>query len=461
MRVLGLDFGTTNSAIAIAERAEHAEDSKSGGAGAGEPALVRFPLPDGAGETSTYRSILFFDPHETDARGRATAFAGPEAIARYLHGDGHGRLVQSLKSHLSSRTFLRTQVFGRPFALEDLIAAFLLRLRAEAEARVGPLGRRAVVGRPVRFVGAESEADDEYAVGRLRAALAAAGFDDVAFEAEPIAAAAHYERTLDHDELVLVADFGGGTSDFCLVHVGPERRRRRLEREDRAGREGLADVLATDGVGLAGDAFDAAIVDRVIAPALGQGTRFEPQFATPEDLATGRTMEVPSWLFGKLRRWHHLSFLKTKETLSLLNDLRRLSRKPAAIAALIHVVESDLGFTMYRAVEGAKVALSASEEADLAFVDEPVAVRARLLRSELEAWIEGPLGAIEAAVDRTLAKAGVTPRDVDRVFTTGGTSLVPAVHRAFARRFGEERIRSGGALTSVALGLGVRALERP
>jgi hypothetical chaperone protein len=374
--------------------------------------------------------------------------------------------VQSLKSHLASRTFLRTQVFGRPFALEDLIAAFLLRMRAEAEARVGPLGRRAVVGRPVRFVGAESDADDDYAVGRLRKALESAGFDDVAFEAEPLAAAAHYERTLDHDELVLVADFGGGTSDFCLVRVGPNRKRERALRARGAhGTEDFAqgareDVLATDGVGLAGDAFDASIVDHVIAPALGQGTRFEPQFATPEDLATGRTMEVPSWLFSKLRRWHHLSFLKTKETLALLNDLRRLSRSPEALLALIHVVESDLGFTMYRSVEGAKVALSASDEAELEFVDEPACVRARILRSEFESWIAGPLGAIEAAVDRTLAKAGVSARDVDRVFTTGGTSLVPAVHQAFARRFGEERIRSGGALTSVALGLGVRALER-
>lgn len=458
MRVLGLDFGTTNSAIAIASPGDATE-----GAAGGAPALVRFPLPDGGGETTTFRSILFFDPHVTDARGRASAFAGPEAIAHYLAGDGSGRLVQSLKSHLASRTFLRTQVFGRPFALEDLIAAFLLKLRAGAEARVGPLGNRAVVGRPVRFVGAESDADDDYAVGRLRTALGAAGFDDVAFEPEPIAAAAHYERTLDHDELVLVADFGGGTSDFCLVRVGPERKRLRAERaarDPRAAGSAREDVLATDGVGLAGDAFDAAIVDHVIAPALGQGTRFEPQFATPEDLATGRTMEVPSWLFSKLRRWHHLSFLKTKETLALLNDLRRLSRSPEAILALIHVVESDLGFTMYRSVEGAKVALSASDQAELTFVDEPASVRARIQRAELESWIAGPLAAIEAAVDRTLAKAGVSARDVDRVFTTGGTSLVPAVHQAFARRFGEDRIRSGGALTSVALGLGVLALER-
>jgi hypothetical chaperone protein len=440
MRVLGLDFGTTNSAIAMADE--------------GDAALVRFALPDDAGETSTFRSILYFDPHVADARGRARAFAGPDAIARYLRGDGTGRLVQSLKSHLASRSFLRTQVFGRVFALEDLVAAFLDRLRERAESRVGPLGGRAVVGRPVRFVGAECDEDDDFAEARLRKALLQAGFDDVAFEREPIAAAAHYERTLDHDELVLVADFGGGTSDFCLVHVGPGRKR------ERAAHGGRKDVLATDGVGLAGDAFDAAIVDRVVAPALGQGSRFEPQLATAEDRASGRTMEVPSWIYAKLRRWHHLSFLKTKETLGLLDDLRKQSRAPEAIAALMHVVESDLGFHLYRAVEGAKVGLSSSPDVDLSFVDEPACVRARVVRADFETWIEGPLGAIEAAVDRTLAKAGASARDVDRVFTTGGTSLVPAVHRAFARRFGEERIRSGDALTSVALGLALRAKER-
>lgn len=442
LRVLGLDFGTTNSAVALADD--------------GAPALVRFPShrDDGAAETSTFRSVLYFDPHEPDRRGRPSAFAGPEAIARYLRGDGSGRLVQSLKSHLASRTFTKTSVFGRAYTLEDLVASFLSRLRAEAEARVGALGGRAVVGRPVRFVGAESDADDALAESRLRAALAQAGFDDVTFEPEPIAAAAHYERGLDHDELVLVADFGGGTSDFCLVRVGPSRRR---AREGRGGRE---DVLATDGVGLAGDAFDAAIVEHEIAPALGQGSRFEPQLATPEDLATGRTIAVPSWIYGKLRKWHHLSFLKTKETLSLLQDLRKQSRRPDAIAALIHLVEADLGFHLYRAVEGTKVALSGAEQAELSFVDEPVEVHHPLARADFEGWIAPSLAEIEAAVERTLAKANVTAKEVDRVFTTGGTSLVPAVHACFARRFGEERLRSGDALTSVALGLAQRALDR-
>jgi hypothetical chaperone protein len=446
LRALGIDFGTTNSAIALA-----ASDDA--------PRLVRFPShlppedPRGA-ETSTFRSVLYFDPHEPDRRGRPTAFAGPEAIARYLRGDGSGRLVQSLKSHLASRTFTKTSVFGRAYSLEDLVASFLLKLRAEAEARVGPLGGRAVVGRPVRFVGSESDEDDAFAERRLRAAFAQAGFDDVAFEAEPIAAAAHYERGLDHDELVLVADFGGGTSDFCLVRVGPSRRR------ERAAHGGRDDVLATSGVGLAGDAFDAAIVEHEIAPALGQGSRFLPQMATPEDIASGRTIAVPSWIYGKLRKWHHLSFLKTKETLSLLDDLRKQSKTPDAIAALIHLVEADLGFHLYRAVEGTKVALSSRAEADLHFVDEPVEVQRSIARGDFEQWIDPSLTAIEAAVDRALAAAGVSAKDVDRVFTTGGTSLVPAVHACFARRFGEERVRSGDALTSVALGLAQRASER-
>lgn len=429
MRPLGLDFGTTNSAVAVA-------------GGEGEVRLARY-----RGNVSTFRSILYFERNDPGGgRAQTDVYAGPEAIQRYLEGDGTGRLIQSIKSHLASRLFDKTSIFGRPWELPDLLGVLLDRLFREAEADLGPLPRRrAVVGRPVHFASAESDADEELAIERLRSALSRVGIEEPIFEPEPLAAAHAYERGLDHDELVLVADFGGGTSDFCLLSLGPSRKRG----HQRA-------VLATDGVGLAGDSFDGEVVTHAIAPTLGLGSRYRARTPSP---GTPDTLEIPSWIYGKLRRWHHLSLLKSRETLALLDDLRKQSLEPEKLRALIHVIEADLGFHLYRRVEQAKVALSHEAVAPLVFEDAPLHLDARVARVDFDQWIEPPLAGITAALDRTLSKAGVSPGDVDAVFMTGGTSLVPAVREAFAARFGAAKLRGGEELVSVALGLALRASE--
>jgi hypothetical chaperone protein len=412
---IGLDFGTTNSAIAIAG-----------------PESVRLAK---YGSSHTYRTLLYFDPNE-QVGGRPAVFAGPSAIDRYLVGDGSGRLIQSIKSHLASRLFDRTMVFGRPFALPELVALFLERLFRDAERDLGPIERRRmVVGRPVRYASAETEEDDALAVARMRQALALVGVVDPIFEPEPLAAAHAYQSTLDHDELVLVADFGGGTTDFCLMRLGP-----------RASKGG-SQVLAIDGVGVAGDAFDGELVMHTVAPTLGLGSRYRMRDKQNESL------EVPRWIYSKVRRWHHLSLLRSRETLALLDDLRKQSHEPEKLVALIHVIEADLGFHLYRAVEGTKVALTAHERARLHFDDPPAVIDSEVARSSFDQWIEEPLSAIAAALDRTLVKANVSPNDVDAVFMTGGTSLVPAVRGLFAKRFGERKLRGGNELISVALGL--------
>ena len=237
---VGIDFGTTNSAVAIADEA-------------GAVNVLPLPAP-GGGVASTWRSILYFESGE--GPGDVLVSAGTPAMERYAESGGQGRLVQSIKSHLASELFSGTSAMGRHYRIEDLIALFLRKLR---EAVDTDLGRRAVVGRPVRYWGAETLADEERALARMRTALALAGFDDVTFEYEPVAAAHRYAAGLDHEELVVIADFGGGTSDFSVVRVG-------------AGRP--AEVLATSGVAIAGDSFDARLVDHVIvAPALGRGQR--------------------------------------------------------------------------------------------------------------------------------------------------------------------------------------------
>jgi hypothetical chaperone protein len=428
---VGIDFGTTNSAVSVARPD-------------GRVDVVRFPA---FGEISScYRSVVFFEPPEG---GRAVpgVKAGPEAMAAYIGGD-EGRLMQSLKSFLPSRLVTRTQVYSRAYALEEIIGAFLKRLRVAAEAVVGPLGERAVVGRPVRFVKDAEDEDhpDALAIERLRRAFALAGFTDVELEMEPVAAALAYEAGLPRHEAVratrrhrvLVGDFGGGTSDFSVMEIGDDRR-----------------VLATVGVPLAGDCFDARIVHRVVAPHLGLGSHYRRGV-----LAGDKPIEVPRWIFKNLERWHHLSFLRETETMHLLREIARGSDAPEAIRMLRSLVQENLGFHLYRAVERTKIALSRDASAPFVFAHGEVDIRATVSREQFESWIAPELAQIAAGLEETLERAGCAAADIDRVFLTGGTAFVPAVRRLFEARFGAGRLAGGNELTSVAYGLAERARDR-
>ena len=413
VQYIGIDFGTTNSAVAIAD-------------GAGQVRLAQLPVP--GGDASTWRSVLYFEP------GGGLS-AGPAAIARYLETEGDGRLVQSIKSHLASDAFSATTIFGRRWSLEDMIAAFLRKIRESCGVE---LGRRAVVGRPVRYWGARDGDDDARAVSRMRGALDKAGFDDVIFEYEPNGAAARYAATLDHEELIVVADYGGGTTDFSVVRVGPKI-------------SGSEAILATGGIAVSGDAFDARIIDAVVAPALGRGTSYK--------LEMGAEAPVPAWLYGHLRRWHYLSFLKSAETQRLLARVVQGAMAPKLIDRLVTVIEEDLGLALHKGVEGCKVRLSHSDldrvkVAGSLDLDVPVA------REAFESWLQEDLDGIDATLTKVLSDAGVEPSAVDRVFATGGSSLVPVVRQRLANRFGVEKVVGGDELTSVAWGLAVRAREQ-
>ncbi len=300
-----------------------------------------------------------------------------------------------------------------------------------------------MVGRPVHFVRARDDDDEELALRRLRAALGSAGFREVEFEYEPVGAAYHYESRLDRDELILIADFGGGTSDFSLLRVGPGFRGDAARR-----RQG---ILGHAGVGVAGDAFDGRIVRHVVAPALGRGATFASRF--------GQVLPTPAWIYTQLERWHHVSFLKSKKTLEILYDLRREALEPEAIEALLRVVEEDLGFLLFRAVEAAKRTLSAERQASFRFEHEDLRIEAEVTRDDFEDWIAEELHAIAQGVDDLFARTAQAPARVDRVFLTGGSSFVPAVRRIFEERFGADRLRFGDEFTSVASGLARRAAE--
>jgi len=424
---IGVDFGTTNSSIACADRS-------------GEVQLAQFPYLDSL--TDSYRSLLYLQQTKVGGANRLKSWTGPEGIEQYLSADVKGRLIQSLKSFLSSRNLHSTEVFGRRHTIEDLIARILRDLREKAEHQFGIKIRSAVVGRPVHFVGAENQEDDIYAEGRLRLAFESAGYESVGFEMEPVAAAHYYESTLDHDELILIGDFGGGTSDFSLVHVGPTVRQR--GKESVSGR-----IVGNAGVGIAGDAFDAKIIRHLVSPALGAGSQLR---------SLGKILTVPNWVYIRLERWHHLSLLRGREVLEMLKGVQAQSLEPEKIAALIHFIKEDLGFHLHRAVQKVKNDLSNTPQATFQFSDGFVDLEAAVKRATFEEWISEELERIAGCVDSLLTSSGVLPKDIDMVFLTGGSSFVPAVRRIFETRFGE-RIRGGNEFTSVARGLALKALD--
>ena len=411
---VGIDFGTTNTAVGLA----HAN---------GAVELASLAGPQGS-RSSTWRTVLFFEDS-------APATAGALAVERFLEVEGDGRLVQSIKSYLASAAFKRTFILGRAYTLEDLITQFLRLLRKGVQQ---DLGTKAVVGRPVRYWGSQSEIDETRALTRMRESLEGAGFSDVVFEYEPVAAALRYASKLQREELILVADFGGGTSDFSLLRVGPQ-----LEPGARDA------ILATAGLGIGGDSFDARMIDAAIAPELGLGTTYKDEF--------GRETPVPAALFSKLRRWHYLSFLKEPATLRLLERIEQGTNVPNKIARMLALVRDELGLPLHRAVEQAKVQLSSQAQGQFSLP--AIALEVAMERENLETWISPELEAIDDTLERMLRDAGVPAAQVDTVFATGGSSLVPVVRRRLAARFGANKLMGGEELTSVAWGLAARARQ--
>jgi hypothetical chaperone protein len=415
---VGLDFGTTNSVLALRRP---------------DGSVKSFTYDIEAEHFEVFRSLLLI---ETGEKSDPEISAGPWALKNHLAGGGEGRLIQSVKSYLASPNFTETRLYGKSFRLEELVALIVRRMREAAEAEVGPLGHSIVCGRPVQFVG-DAEQND-FAQSRLRQALALAGFTDVRFAYEPMGAAYHYCRRLEGPETLLIADFGGGTSDFSLLRVAKEGGRVRAE------------PLGVGGIGVAGDALDTEILRQVICPALGEGTLYR---------AFGKELPVPVWLYRHLERWHLLSMMNTPKTLRLIDELVAHSEAPRRLAALRHVVAANLGFALNRAVSAAKAALSQEEDAELVFQAGEVTITKRLTRASFEDWIRPELAAMGGALDRLVADSTLAPGTIDRVFMTGGTSLVPAVRRLFAERFGEDKLVFGDELLSVAKGLALIAAE--
>lgn len=408
---LGLDFGTTNSVAAVAR--------------GGAADLVLLDAPDGP--DAVFRSALCFWQDDAVPGGVASE-AGPWAIAEYLEYPEGSRFLQSFKSVAASSAFEQATVFDRRYRFEDLGRLFLDKLAARAGGALGGIGR-VIVGRPVEYAG--HRPDEALARTRYDAMFAGLGAE-IHYVYEPVGAAFSYAARIEDPATILVADFGGGTSDFSVVRIAAPGAERRCE------------PLGHAGVGIAGDRFDYRILDHLVLPLLGKGSSYR---------SFDKVLEIPRGYFTDFADWSRLALMRNRRTLAELDKLRRSALDPDAVGRMIAVIEEEQGFRLYDAVGRVKRDLSAAESAGFRFAGGGLSIEAEVTRAQFEAWIAPDVVRIEAAVDAALAAAAVPPTAIDRVFLTGGTSLTPRVRRLFTERFGEEKIASGGELTSIAHGL--------
>ncbi len=413
---IGLDFGTTNTVATIINKEGKAE-------------ALHFSH---AGETfDAFRSVLCFWQTDDEAARRTHVDAGPWAIDQFLELTGDCRLIQSFKTFAASPLFTNTLIYGRRIGFEELLSSFLSRLCVHAGA---DFPKRVVIGRPVKFAG--SAPDEAIARARYEAALRAVGFDEIHHVYEPVAAAYFFAQRLQGDATILVADFGGGTSDFSIVRFS-------------LGPSGLDyKPLAHSGVGVAGDAFDYRIIDQVVARAFGKGSEY---------MSWGKVLPVPNGYFNKFSRWNELSIMRHSRDYRELEQLVRSSLDPDRLRAFLAFLDADAGYAMYRAVSSTKLQLSNAEEAAFSFHVADVDIERTIKRADFEKWIAPELTQIDACVDRALHDARLEESAIDRVFLTGGTSFVPAVRAQFEQRFGRAKIETGDQLVSIAYGLALIA----
>jgi hypothetical chaperone protein len=411
-----IDFGTTNSLLAAANAHEiHAP-------------IALDPL---AADPTILRSVLYF-PDATRCH------YGADALAQYVAQGMQGRLMRSVKKFLPSRSFIGTYVENRPLNLEDLIGAMLSEMRRRANAYFETDVKAVVLGRPARF--SSDEADDRYAQSRLARAARIAGFVDVSFCAEPIAAARDFRGTLAEERTVMVGDFGGGTSDFTVMRM-------RKDGYD------PSDVLAIGGVSVAGDAYDASIMKSHIARHFGS----EVQYRVPMGQ---NVLTMPPSLIEKICTPADASLLRSEDALSFLRNVRAWSLGPddrRIMDQLFTFVEDRLGFTVFEQIELAKRQLSRVQQTTVRFSYPTIELAEPITRTSFEHASAGKTAAILAELDATLACAGLSPADVDLVCCTGGTARLPAVADALAIRFGRHKLTEHESFHSVVHGLAEHA----
>ncbi|MBI3734868.1 MAG: Hsp70 family protein [Chloroflexi bacterium] len=444
----GLDFGTSNSSIAVAVDGQArliAIDPL-----APNPAVASSVLyigRDGSAHigAEATREFVARNAGREIVRTRVntgkivSTFYGDEWVQFDADVQQPGRFYQSLKSFLSDASFDGTNVFGTFYTLEELIAIVLRAIKQRADAAIGHDSGAVVLGRPVHF--SDDTTHDKLAEARLLKAAQLAGFTDIQFVYEPIGAALEYESSLAREELAFVFDFGGGTLDFSVIRLGPQRR----VKADRAD-----DILAVGGVAIGGNLLNEAIMERRLLEYFGSR-------AAAKTLS-GNTIRFPEWLLAYLRSWHTVSLLNERKTVQFLREFKAIARHhQQEVDALLCLAQKNYGWELFNEIERAKIELSGALNTEIRFEREAIHIREPLSRRSFERIISAQLGAIEAAMERTLEEAAVLPYQVDVVLRTGGSSLIPAIQAMLERKFGAQKVKKQEVFTSIVSGLALAA----
>ncbi|MFT5834959.1 MAG: putative chaperone protein [Cognaticolwellia sp.] len=408
--IYGIDFGTTNSAISIIDTTTNE--------------IVK---------TFNESSLIYF-PQPKDRRSELHYFVGKEAIEQYVSNNMHGRFLKSIKRVLPRSGFKETRIFGKKYTAEDLVSLILKYLKKKADNYINFEVKRAVFGRPVVFD--ENPEKDNLAQQRLLKAAKLAGFEDVAFQMEPIAAAFTYERLIQNPQTVLVADLGGGTSDFTLMKLNPKK----LNQVERK-----SDIIGQGGIYIGGDNFDSAIM-------WNKGTYHFGRGLTYMDFDTA--VELPKSLFLNICSWEKMNFFDTLRLKNALDKFYFLTGNNPRFQNLQTLVKNNLGYSIFQSIEKAKIELSQQESVNLEYSKQGIEINEPISIAEFSNKIvASDVSKIRTYLEDFLQKSNIKSDEIDTVFMTGGTSLAKPIRDFIIDLFGEESLKSGDNFNSVANGL--------
>lgn len=405
----GLDFGTSNSAIAVYR---------------GNKVEVVPLSPDGA---TTIKTVMYFD-------GKASApEIGDSAIRRYVESGMRGRFIQSIKSMLPDPSFEGSVIYGRPISIEDFIAFILRFLKEKADAYVGENIGTVVLGRPAKFSPHPDE--DQVAQSRLYEVAKRVGFTDIHFQPEPVAAALTYAKSHYREQLVLVADLGGGTSDFTVMRLWARQSRTHPISYD---------LLATNGIEVGGNLLDTRLMLNHIVRYFGSRIKWKH---------FGQDCEMPPHMMAQISDWRRISFLKNAYDREFIKRLGVLSDDREAAQRLLALIEENLAYSLFQSIENAKCQLSSKQSASVRYHRSIIDIEERVTRHQFNNDIDGERKKLQDCVAVTLAEAGVRASDIEAVFMTGGTSFVPRFRSLMKDMCPQAKLRTGDAFTSVVYGL--------
>jgi hypothetical chaperone protein len=407
----GIDFGTTNSALAVYDEASKEIHS-----------------------TIIIPSLIYFY-HQPNAQSEKNYVVGEEAIAAYLNDGMKGRFIKSVKQILSRSSFTETRIHNRRYTASDLVAIILKELKERADQLTGQDCGKAVIGRPV-FFDDDDVQKDFLAQSRLNKAAEIAGFVDVRFQFEPIGAAFAYEKTLAKKENVLVADLGGGTTDFTYLVLDPEK----TGSKDRKN-----DLMATGGIYIGGDSFDSAFMWEKGTPYFGKYTQYE---ATP-----GKVLTVPKSLFANICSWEQMNFFNGPRIKKDIEDYYHFSGKDPKFKNLITLIDNNLGYSVFQAIEKTKITLTNADSALFSYHQMGIKIGEKITLPVYEQLIAKDVDRVANYLDEFMLQNRIEPQNIDSLFLTGGTSLVGSIQKLFKNKVPHVSLNSGDNFKSVAKGL--------